>query len=163
VVFAPGNISKKTGERLYRTICKLCEKERKDIWRSNNLEKHNAKAKQWVQKNLEKRTNSSKLYYSKNKELCSKLGSIWKKENKNKINLYTQMRRRRLKISTPQLNEFDKLFILEIYHLAQLRGLEVDHIIPLTHKLVCGLHVPENLQLLTKSENSSKGNKWLST
>ena len=38
--------------------------------------------------------------------------------------------------------------------------LEVDHIIPMQGKYISGLHVENNLQILKRSENRSKGNQW---
>lgn len=38
-------------------------------------------------------------------------------------------------------------------------GMEVDHIYPLQSDWCCGLHVVENLQYLTRSENASKSNR----
>lgn len=40
-------------------------------------------------------------------------------------------------------------------------GFHVDHIIPITNELVCGLHVDYNLQILTAQENLTKKNKFI--
>lgn len=37
---------------------------------------------------------------------------------------------------------------------------EVTHIVPLNGKLVSGLHVPQNIQVLTTSANRRKGNSY---
>ena len=50
--------------------------------------------------------------------------------------------------------------IKSIYKKATETGLVVDHIIPLCGKNVSGLHVENNLQLLTALENMRKGNKY---
>ena len=37
---------------------------------------------------------------------------------------------------------------------------EVDHVVPLQSKFVCGLHCEANLQVITKSKNASKCNRF---
>lgn len=57
-------------------------------------------------------------------------------------------------------------FIKEIYDLARRRTLvtgfawEVDHVIPLQSKLVCGLHVEQNLRVIPKVDNRKKGSSF---
>jgi 5-methylcytosine-specific restriction endonuclease McrA len=96
--------------------------------------------------------------YQKLKKLYYKNGYFRKK---NKDPWYHSLRRAKRrainKQATPKwINQ--KLFI-DFYKQSSDK-FEVDHIIPLVNFLVCGLHVPWNLQILTKSENRSKGNKF---
>lgn len=49
----------------------------------------------------------------------------------------------------------------DVYLAAKSKRLSVDHIVPLTHPKVCGLHVPWNLKLIPLVVNISKGNKMV--
>lgn len=61
----------------------------------------------------------------------------------------------------------NRFFIGETYDLARRRSKltgfawEVDHVIPLRGKTVCGLHVETNLQVVSKSLNRQKSSKFM--
>lgn len=92
--------------------------------------------------------------------------------NKHKANnpeMYkalTSLRRRRFRDATPPwLNSEQKKAIRTLYLHAQSmteatgERYVVDHIIPLQSDVVCGLHVPWNLRVMTQEENLKKSNK----
>ena len=82
------------------------------------------------------------------------------RNNRDKYNAYlAKYRATKLKASPPWLTKEHYRLIQEKYTEAKLQGLEVDHIIPLQGENVCGLHVPWNLQLLSRQDNASKSNK----
>jgi hypothetical protein len=67
--------------------------------------------------------------------------------------------------SKPYDSELFSLFIKEANHLAQIRtratGVlhEIDHVVPLRSKIVCGLHAETNIRVIPAFENRSKGNR----
>lgn len=68
------------------------------------------------------------------------------------------IRRARKSHATPLWADREKIRV--IYEMRP-DGYEVDHIVPLAGKLVCGLHCEFNLQYLTKAENARKRNCFL--
>ncbi len=118
----------------------------KTQWRINNPVKDKESKANWINTNPEKRAKAS---------------SDYRKRNSGYYAEYTSIRKRMFPMIKPKwLSEWDLFFISELYDLAKRRKLEVDHIIPIKHSLVCGLHVPTNLQLLSRSENAKKSNKF---
>ena len=100
-------------------------------------------------------------YYTRHKESILKERQHYFIKNKDAFAKRCAKRYATKTESTPSwLTEWDLFYISELYHVASLRNLQVDHIIPLRGKLVCGLHVPLNLQLLSPIKNKQKSNKY---
>jgi hypothetical protein len=110
--------------------------------------------------NPEAKKRASKNWYYKNKIKVAVYSANWAKRNQARVNAAEAKRRFTKKRATPIWADND--LINAIYLKASHQNMEVDHIIPLTSKTVCGLHWEGNMQLLTKSENCSKSNRYLS-
>jgi|TARA_R100000995_G_C3361264_1_gene67536 5-methylcytosine-specific restriction endonuclease McrA len=108
------------------------------------------------------RNREAKLEYEKQRRetLGKKVLAEYQKnyyiKNHHMMAFKKALRRSRKRQATPIWSDLDK--IKEIYANCP-ENLTVDHIIPITSPLVCGLHVSWNLQYLTRSENSKKGNR----
>jgi len=117
----------------------------------------------YTKKQLDHKRNYNREYIKQNKEQSKK----YRFDNKEHINAYNMKRKAaKLKRTPSWLTKQDYNNIKDYYKLAKIKEQEtgikyhVDHIIPLQGKLVCGLHVPTNLQVITATENLSKSNKY---
>ena len=92
----------------------------------------------------------------------------WKDRNLVWVRADTKARRRKHRDATPAwLTRAQKSQIRELYKIAitmtKTTGEQyvVDHIVPLRSDVVCGLHVPWNLRVITQEENLLKSNKLI--
>lgn len=131
--------------------------------KEKNLERYKelkaACDKRHYQLNKEKILLVNKKWAENNPEKTKQIQAEHKKRYRAHYVQYNSIKRLRLKQAQPLWSSKEDL--LDVYKEAQCFGLEVDHIIPLTHKLVCGLHVWDNLQLLSRSENAQKSNQFI--
>lgn len=143
----------------------------------NNKDKSHQCGKRYVTKQLvenpeffiQRKKEIHKEYRLKNSVSIKRRNQEWTKANKGIVNAQNAKRRARLLHATPSWSDTDN--ILQIYHdctiineMAAMNGAidyyVVDHVVPLQGKLVCGLHISANLQLLLNTDNCKKINKW---
>lgn len=112
---------------------------------------------EYRKKYIDRFTEYSKNYHIKNAEKIRNRTKQWAIDNKEKALANSKLsqanRRARKQNATPIWA--DTKAISEIYKNCP-KGMEVDHIIPLGGKYVCGLHVENNLQYLSPDNNRSK-------
>lgn len=123
---------------------------------------------------------AKRAWEERNKGTLSAKKAAWYAANKDKIGLarkaarkrhyekhrahriaYTRKRQGTIKNAYEGLPTAYQAEIQGIYDFCRMfKGFEVDHIVPLTHDLVCGMHVPWNLQVLPSAVNRSKHNRF---
>lgn len=123
----------------------------------DNKEKRRISIAAWQEKNKEKVREDTRKWRELNKDKMRRLIAAWGKRNPDKLRAKTRLRQAARIQAVPAWADIK--VIAEIYKRAVQMRMHVDHIVPLRSKIVCGLHVANNLQLLTASENSVKGNR----
>jgi len=151
--------------------CTFCERKRVAEWRIN----HPTYNAQWRHNNPGYSARKSSEWHahhpnynaewrSANPDGVSAKNRRWNVAHPAQRNALVAERRAKKIQATPSW-AID-FIISESYELARLRtkmtGFKwhVDHIVPLRSKLVCGLHVHNNLQVIPATQNIKKGNRY---
>ena len=151
----------------YRVWCKTCVAVYKKQYRLNNAERIKKVQREYdLVQNPLRREYFHQRYINKREHILA-ISSAYKKLNPHKNAAREAKRRAATLQRTPKWVGSEEMWIIsEAYALAKLRGKilggewEVDHIIPLQAKNVCGLHVPTNLQVIPCTINRQKSNYY---
>lgn len=165
----------------HRSYCMICDASKQRKSREHNYTltrmeikelRDNNKKRCWTCKEIK----ISELFYKSTTYVgglsdrckeCAKLAKkLWKQKNNDKVQMADKKRklsktqRMPVWLTPTQLLEIKQFYLATTilkreYHIET----QVDHVVPLQGRAISGLHVPWNLQILTRSENASKQNK----
>jgi hypothetical protein len=151
----------KESSKEYKKQYRIDNKEKISKQDAEYREKNKDKIKQWFDNNKNNKSKYDKLYQIKNKDKIKE----YRKENKERYCNLNAKRRAILGQAAVFWANDKKIesIYLKAKELEQQDGIKrhVDHIVPLQGKNVCGLHVENNLQILTAHENHKKSNKFI--
>lgn len=168
----------------YHSACKECHKSDNKVRKNKNRqnpffkEKELAYKKEYRARTVIERKEYMKVWHEKNAEQQAEYRAKYREKNLEYFKQYAQENKgavnaktRRRQVAKMQrmplwLTENDHKVMWGFYEIAAMLSKhnnepwEVDHKIPLQGKLVSGLHIPSNLQLLRRSENRCKNNRF---
>ena len=130
-------LAKPKRQRMEDPTYKRKAAERSKLWREKNLERSRLNTKQWQIKNKEHVAQYTAYRYATKKQAAKAWADV-------------DMQRKILNVYAASAT------------ITQATGVQhqVDHIVPLRNKTVCGLHVWWNLQVITAEENKQKSAKF---
>lgn len=144
--------------------CVDCHRARNSQWAKDNRARLTEKAKHYREAHREQSRASNRRFKRSNAEKVRADARDWALSNKGRRRASAAAHKASKLMATPAWA--DLAAIRRIYQLAakaeEITGvrMHVDHVIPLQHSLVCGLHVPHNLQILPGAFNEAKRNHW---
>ena len=128
-------------------------------------ERRNQASREWRAKNQERVRKYNKQYHSEHKETRTLQHKAWVAANRGSKNALISKRRAAKLQRTPQWADMKEIELIykQSASLTKLLGKQtnVDHIIPLQGRLISGLHVPDNMQIMYAEDNQSKANTWI--
>ena len=133
-------------------------------YEQNNREAVSATRKRYYERNAEQRRALSRAIRNRNVEFARERCKEWRESNPHMVNAGSAKRRAILCQTTPAWADNKKIeaqYFMARF-LTQISGIrhEVDHIVPLRSKKVCGLHVETNLRVVLAEDNRRKSNKF---
>ncbi len=135
----------------------MTAKEYKALWYQRNKEKVLKQSKAYYEGNKGKVLGRHKKWRDNHKAYQAEYDKNWREQNRGKARAKVRGYQAKKLRALPAWA--DKKAIVAFYSNCP-DGFEVDHIVPIQGKIVCGLHVLENLQYLPINVNRSKSNKF---
>lgn len=134
--------------------CKLCHREYGRAWKRPQPQRRDPDSARAAQRRYRERHAAKR----------SAQHAAWAKENAASRAAATAKRKAARLQATPPWADMDaiKAIYVEARRIQVETGqrMHVDHVIPLQHELVCGLHCEANLQILPGPVNEGKGNRF---
>lgn len=140
--------------------CRACANARTARFR----EAHPTHHAEWYERNRTEKAAYWAKWRERNVDRVQANYRQWATDNADRVRAISAQRNAAKVQATPPWVDPDALRAVyrEAIRLTRETGIryDVDHIVPLRSRFVCGLHVPWNLQLLPRAENLRKGNAF---